>query len=396
MSTAEILSPGPEVNQGLIDAARALAPRLAERVEEATELRHVPDESIHEMDAAGINEMALPSRFGGQQTDPLTAQRVFEELARGCTSTSFVSISYYCHAWLTALFPDDVQEEIFRSENRRGIAQLNPVNAMATRKGDDFLLAGKWHFGTGQHHAGWAALFALVDNGGETPDIAVFQVPRSAGKSQNDWRTSGMAATGSDTLVFEETLVPRRMVMFLSDLVSGNSPSTVLKEEPAYQGPFLANLLAVFAGTPIGVAEAAFDRFQSRVGSRGITYTNYQNQAEAPLTHLQIAEARMKLDQARWHAERAAAAASLPAADVDEAVAVRCRADVSWAIRLSRECIDIIHSASGASAIHLKDPLQRQVRDLHALAVHSATLNTTVAELYGRTLCGLDPGVPFM
>lgn len=396
MSSVAQLSSHPGVDQGLIDAARALAPRLAERADKAIELRHVLDESIQDMHDAGINEMAVPSRFGGAQCTPLTAQRVFEELARGCTSTSFVCISYYCHAWLTALFPDEVQEEIFNSENRRGIAQLNPVNAMATRQGEDFVLSGTWHFGTGQHHAGWAALFAMVDNGGETPDIAVFQVPRSAGKSLGNWKTSGMAATGSDSLEFKDVPVSRNKVMFLSDLVAGNTSSTVLDEEPAYQGPFLANLLAVFGGTPIGVAESAFDRFQSRVGSRGITYTTYTTQAEAPVTHLQIAEARMKIDQARFHAERAAEVASYAAADVNENLAVRCRADVSWAIRLSREAIDIIHLASGATAIHLKDPLQRQVRDLHALAVHSATLNTSVAETYGRTLCGLDPGVPFM
>jgi alkylation response protein AidB-like acyl-CoA dehydrogenase len=183
--------------------------------------------------------------------------------------------------------------------------------------------------------------------------------------------------------------------MSLADLMSGETQSELARDEPFYQGPLLANLLAIFAGTPLGVAEAAFDRFRSRVGSRGITYSNYQNQAEAPVTQLQIAEARMKIDQAHFHAERAVTVADLPASSVDIMTAVRCRADVSWTIRLCREAIDIIHSASGASAIHLRDPLQRQVRDLHALAVHAATLNTTVAEIYGRVLCGLDPGVVF-
>jgi len=396
MTTTEQVPLTKGLDLRLIEAAKSLAPKLAERADKAIELRRVPDESIHEMDELGLNEMSLPRKFGGQQTTPSTAQRVFEELARGCTSTSFVCISYYCHSWLTALFPDAVQEEIFGSPNRRGIAQLNPVNATATRKGSDFVLSGKWHFGTGQHHAGWASLFALVPREGGAPDIACFQVPRSEGVSQNDWHVSGMAATGSDTLVFEDVTVPAERVMFLSDLASGNTSSSLYQEEALYQGPFLANLLAVFGGTPVGVAEAAFDRFQSRVGKRGITYTTYLNQAEAPVTHLQIAEARMKLDQAHFHAERAAAAAEASAEESDELMAVRCRADVSWAIRMSRESIDIIESASGASAIHLRDPLQRQVRDLHALSVHSATLNSSINETYGRVLCGLDPGVPFM
>lgn len=57
---------------------------------------------------------------------------------------------------------------------------------------------------------------------------------------------------------------------------------------------------------------------------------------------------------------------------------------------------DVIQSASGASAIHRKDTLQRMLRDMQVISVHSLLLPTTNSEVYGRVLCGLDPDTAFL
>jgi len=72
----------------------------------------------------------------------------------------------------------------------------------------------------------------------------------------------------------------------------------------------------------------------------------------------------------------------------------RIRGDVAWTFRLSRELVETVQWGSGASAIHLHDPMQRIVRDIQALSVHASLLFTTNAELHGRVLCGLPPGTP--
>ncbi|WP_328285731.1 hypothetical protein [Streptomyces sp. GQFP] len=40
--------------------------------------------------------------------------------------------------------------------------------------------------------------------------------------------------------------------------------------------------------------------------------------------------------------------------------------------------------------------MQRTVRDIHALSLHSFVNPTTNLELYGRVLSGLDAGTPFL
>ncbi|MHB8692561.1 MAG: hypothetical protein ACYDHH_15090 [Solirubrobacteraceae bacterium] len=113
-----------------------------------------------------------------------------------------------------------------------------------------------------------------------------------------------------------------------------------------------------------------------------------------------LAEARMKLDQAEMLAERLIAtvdahAASDPASwDVE--TRVRCRADIAWALRLCREACEIVEHGSGASAIRRLEPLAAILRDIRAISVHSFLLHSTNAELYGRVLAGLEPGIPFI
>ena len=62
-------------------------------------------------------------------------------------------------------------------------------------------------------------------------------------------------------------------------------------------------------GTPVGTARGAMDAFLERLPGRGITYTNYTNKAEAPVTHLQLAEASMKIDSSDAHVRLATCAA---------------------------------------------------------------------------------------
>lgn len=65
-------------------------------------------------------------------------------------------------------------------------------------------------------------------------------------------------------------------------------------------------------------------------------------------------------------------------------------------MKLAREVCEIVEQASGASAILTKDPLPGLLRDIRVISVHSFLLYNTNAELYGRVLAGMDPGVPFV
>ena len=365
-------------------AAADLKPELTARSEEAERLGRMPDATIESLDEAGITRMTVPAAYGGGDVSVRDCQQILEELARGCGSTSFVVGVYAAVCWMIRLMPDLAQEDTFASENPKTICTLSPGGS-AAQVGDGYVLSGRWGFCTGHYHAGWALMLAELpakanQNGG-APELGYFLVPRSEFKSENDWRVTGLAGTGSDTLSVEETFVPSHRALLMYDLFE-KGPGTI------------ACSYAAQAPTALGIARAALEIFVERIGRRGITYTPYARQADATVTHLQMAEATMKLDEARFHSDRLAETAALAVAtsELDVATRVRCRADLAWTARLCQEAVAIVQSASGASSIHRRDPLQRIVRDMQAYSLHSSWLFSTYAELYGRILCGLDTG----
>ena len=62
--------------------------------------------------------------------------------------------------------------------------------------------------------------------------------------------------------------------------------------------------------------------------------------------------------------------------------------DVAVSVRGAAEAIEILHRASGASTIHLANPMQRYTRDVRVATVHAQFNYETCAEDYGRALCG--------
>src|SRR6185295_5605837 len=145
-------------------------------------------------------------------------------------------------------------------------------------------------------------------------------------------------------------------------------------------------------GTPIGIARGALESFFERLPGRGITYTSYTNKAEAPVTHLQVGEATLKIESADAHVRRAAAILDgHPGGPMSIEARIKSRAHIGYATGLAREAVDTLFNASGASAIQMDVPIQRLQRDMQALANHAIMHAQTAMELYGRVLCGLEP-----
>jgi alkylation response protein AidB-like acyl-CoA dehydrogenase len=149
----------------------------------------------------------------------------------------------------------------------------------------------------------------------------------------------------------------------------------------------------------IGLGRAARELFMRRLADRKITYTSYENQREAPVTHLHVAEALMKLDEAEFHARRLSSLVDTKGVDGTEwklEERALARADMGQAVRLVMESVDILAGDSGASSIYNDMPIQRIARDIHAINLHALMHPDTNAELYGRIVCGLEPNTLYI
>jgi alkylation response protein AidB-like acyl-CoA dehydrogenase len=185
----------------------------------------------------------------------------------------------------------------------------------------------------------------------------------------------------------------------LGAVLQGQHASTLNADAAIYRAPLLPVAAASSVGTVVGLAKAAREVFFQRLPDRKITYTSYASQREAPLTHLQVADAALKIDQAEFHAHRLASLVDTKGVagqpwTVEERA--RARADLGAVCQLAKDAVDIFNTASGGSSIFVDVPIQRIERDVQALNLHALMHPNTNAELYGRVLCGLEPNTLYI
>jgi len=377
----------------LVQRASELVPLLKKHAAWSEENRRIHEESIEALADAGIFRMRVPARYGGYESDTRTLVDVAAELGRGDGSTAWVASVYWIPGWMTCMFPDQVQDEVFSTPDVRVCGTLSP-SAMAIQTDGGVVVNGKWGFISGALHSHWQEIIAILIGGEGEPMPVVALVPTSDLQIIDDWYTSGFKGTGSVSTVATDVFVPQERVLPIGAVLQGQSASPQSAASAIYRAPLLPVASASSVGCVVGMANAAKEAFFARLPERKITYTGYDKQAKAPLTHLQVADAVMKIDEAEFHAYRLAAMVDTKGVEnapwtIEERV--RARADLGAVCRLGKEAVDILASASGGSSIYSDQPIQRIARDINAVTMHALMHPDTNAELYGRILCGLEP-----
>ena len=377
----------------VLDRTRALVPQLRESALATEQARRVLPETFDALSAAGIFRMTAPKKFGGEEVSFQTQCDVLAEVARGCPSSSWVATILSAMSWLAGTYPDEAQAEIFADGDPRISGVFSPTGTAVPKDGG-FVVNGKWGFNTGGQGSNWTVLNTILQDGSGLP-LCVIARTRELDRL-DDWNASGMAGTGSHTVVANSVFVPSHRAVPLPNLVEGKgAPNRHNASNPYFSLPLAPVLIVNGGGTPLGTARGAFDTFMERLPGRPIAYTNYTNRAEAAVTHLQVGEASLLLDSCDAHVRLACALLDGPGATrLSVLDRVRSRAHITHATGLARQTVDILFNASGASSIQPHVPIQRFQRDIQALANHAVMHTQTGTELYGRVLCGLEPNTP--
>jgi alkylation response protein AidB-like acyl-CoA dehydrogenase len=377
----------------LVERAAGLVPLLAKHAGWSEENRRLHEEVIGALGEAGIFRMRVPARYGGFECDTATLVEVAAQLGRGDGSAAWTASVYWIPGWMAAMFPDQVQDEVFATPDVRVCGTLSP-SAMAVPADGGIVVNGKWGFVSGALHAQWQEIIAILVGGEGEPYPVVALVPMGDLQIIDDWYTAGMKGSGSVSTVAQDVFIPQERVLPILPVLAGQSASPRNAASPVFRAPLLPVASASSAGCVLGMASGARDVFFERLPQRKITYTGYEKQALAPLTHLQADAAVMKIDEAGFHARRLAALVDAKgAADAMWTMEerVRSRADLGAVVGLAKEATDILALASGGSSIYSDQPMQRFARDVNAVTMHALMHPDTNAELYGRILCGLDP-----
>src|SRR5688572_2516279 len=228
-------------DQRLVNQAKALVPTLRAASAAAETARRLPPEMFDALAAADVFRMTAPKRFGGFEANLLTQCEVLAEVARGCPSASWVATILSAMSWLVAGFPDEGQEEIFATRDPRVSGVFTPTGT-AVGKNGGYVVSGRWGYNTGGHGGNWTVVNAvLMENGKPGMPHCCIVASRDL-ERLDDWYASGMAATGSSTVIAKDVFVPNHRVLALPALVEGRYPERHNSANPYFNYP-LASLL---------------------------------------------------------------------------------------------------------------------------------------------------------
>jgi 3-hydroxy-9,10-secoandrosta-1,3,5(10)-triene-9,17-dione monooxygenase len=382
----------------LCDRARDLVPLLEKRAERTEELRQLPPETLRNLHETGLFRMLQPQALGGSELDFRALVDIGAILARACASTAWNLTNLASHHWMLAMFPEEAQDRVWSEDLDALIASsfIFPAGKAQCTPGG-YRLSGRWPFSSGADPSAWNMLAGLVEaEGGGAPDHRVFLLHRSQYEILDTWHAAGLKGTGSNDVACADVFVPEGMTVSAGDLKGGPTPGASRHSGALYELPVFALFPLILSGVALGIAEAAQAGYVDAIRKRVSRYSGARL-AELQSTQVRIGDAGARIDLARGamlaiciEAMADARQARVP----DFETKMRYRRDTAFATGLCVEAVDMICAGTGAQALYLANPLQRQFRDIHAVAAHIAFSMDAAASAYGRAALGIDTAHP--
>ncbi len=389
-----------ETRSDPVALAAELRPLLARNATQVERDRRLCAENIEALEAANLFKLMTPRRWGGYGVPLATSLSAWAELAKGCASSSWVTMITGGCMWVASLLSDRGQEEVFANPADLRVCGVISPTAKGRRVEGGLRVSGKMPFASGCWHSSWALLGFVVENDAhKTIDQAIGFAPISELEIEDTWFVAGMCGTGSNTVVAKDVFIPDHRILSTDRAMEGEYPHQRLSGEPSDRyalGPILPLLLL---GPVIGTAQALLREVIEGTRKRGITFTNYTRQADSAVVQHQVAEAALKIDSAWFHTMRAAGDVhdvAVAGNRMDYATRARVRGECGYAAKLVREAVDSLVSVGGASAFAEASPMQRMWRDANVASRHAMLGTGPNLEIYGRALLGVEGNITRM
>jgi 3-hydroxy-9,10-secoandrosta-1,3,5(10)-triene-9,17-dione monooxygenase len=349
----------------MIECARALAPVFRERAAAAEAARRIPEESARDLMDAGVARMLLPRRLGGSELGLDAWFEVVREIGRGDAS----------HAWCASLmahvpqmllqFGEEAQQAIWGDGPDVPTAGSVMPLAKVVEVDGGYQVSAAAPFTSGVYHSTWVFVGGFLPE--EGPAAAMFLIPPGQYEVKDTWFTTGMRATGSNTVVTDGVFVPAAYVLRVSDLREATGPGLALNPDGIYRLPLVAYAPLAFTGAMLGAAQGAYDDLLAWVRQKRLP--GGAPLAEAPTLQTAIGRISGDLTAAelllRYIVDTSTAAA---ATGMEHRRA--CMRNASRASELLADAIDSIVRLQSTAGFAEGNPAQRAWRDIHFAAAH--------------------------
>jgi indole-3-acetate monooxygenase len=394
---------GREVTrEELLERVRQIAPIVREYADQGEWQRHLADPIVEAIREAGLYQMLVPRELGGLEADPPTFYSVVEELARIDGSTGWCMFINGGGPISGMFLPDGAAATIFRSGAHTILAGSVFPFGRAVPCDGGYQVSQRGNYASGCWHATWyLAVCNIYEDGKDaprlgpsgTPDLMFVHLPCTQVQILDTWNVSGLCATGSHDAVIDNVFVPEAFTWKFT--LQGQRGRRY--QAPTYRFPFMGLFSWPMSAVALGIAQAAIDEVASLSHlktPRLATSTLH----EKPLFQVQFAQAVALVNSAS--AWLHAVIANLWEKTVGgEPISLQERAEgllaATNATRSAAAAVELAYTAGGGSANYKRSPLQRQMRDIHAVTQHIGTAPAQY-EATGRVLLGLPPDVPLI
>ncbi|MEU6714062.1 acyl-CoA dehydrogenase family protein [Nonomuraea sp. NPDC046802] len=370
-----------------LDAVREAGVMAGKRAADAEARRTLDPDVVELVVQAGFGRHFVPAAHGGAAggfAELLTAVAL---LGENCASTAWFASLTAGTGRMAAFLPTEGQREIWARGPDTVVVGALAQAGTAERAGNGWRVRGQWPYVSGIAYSSWALVCAKAetDNGHEP---RFFAVPAEAYGIADTWFNSGMRATGSNTLILDEVVVPRSRSVALADLFAGRAPDA---NAPCHRVPMKAANGLTFTGPLLGAARGALRRWAELVAGklRGQA-SAISGGVERSVYELMLARADGEIDAAALLLRRVAEVAD--DGDPDPRLTARNGRDCALVADLLASVVDRLLRSSGSRGQSETEPLQRFWRDVTTGAGHAALQLPSVAGVYATQSALLPAG----
>ncbi|WP_353741085.1 acyl-CoA dehydrogenase family protein [Pseudomonas fluorescens] len=351
---------------------------VRQRREEFDAGSHVPRDMIERFKQVGIYRAATPKCFGGDALAPSLFLQMIERISEADGSAGWVASFGSAGVYLAAL-PRETLAELYADSPdlvfAGGLFPLQPAEAVE----GGYKVNGTWKFASGCKGAD--LLGVGIGAAGGKPRTAVFR-PEQVDIVEN-WEVVGLKGTGSHDLRVSDKRVEERWTF-----IRGGAATI---EEPLFHYPSIAYAAQVLAVVNLGLARAALDEISRMAGGSGIT--GAPKLSDRAYVRIEIAKAEAKLSAARgffYNATEQVWNSILAGNPVTPEQTSLLRLSAIHVSQAGAEVVQSAYSLAGTTAIYLRHPLQRYLRDSMVVTQH-AFLSEGLYDGAGSVFLGVSP-----
>jgi alkylation response protein AidB-like acyl-CoA dehydrogenase len=354
-------------------------------------VRRVPADLLKELIAAGCFRMLVPRSHGGEELDLLSSMQILEILATADSAVGWTVMIGCETPQLLALLPRHSFDALYAGGPDVIIGGGFAPQGEARVVDGGYRVTGRWGFASGCQHCSWLLGNSVVMEDGRprpgpvagTPELRGMLFRAGEVEILDTWKVVGLRGTGSHDIAVKDVFVPGEHTL---DIFFGQSSVP----GPLFRFP-LPEFSLHIATVAVGIAQGALDEVVRFVGTKKQRLYARAPLTDTPLVQYRLGHAETTLRAARAflrsEAERVWHSAVTGEAVDTAALTTRVLATDSWVAQTCATIIDTCYTVGGGSSVYDSSPLQRRLRDVHALTQH-ASLSESALTKHGAALLG--------